>query len=191
MGFEWEDVADAIGKYAPTAETLLATFGGAPGLVTAGAIKAITAVFGLSEDAKPDELVKAISTDPQASLKLALAEQDFKLKMRDQDIEEFKVQLADIQNARARQVEHEKATGKSDLNLYVLAWVIVVGFLSLTGLLLTFSYGGKPITDSTGVLFMLLGTMSTAFGGVIGYFFGSSKSSSEKTALLAKAEPIK
>lgn len=187
---DWSDVINTIKKIAPTAEGLLATFGGVPGMIASGAIKAITEVFGLTDKATPDDILKAISTDPQAALKLALAEQDFQVKMRESDIEELKAQLVDVQSARQRQVEHEKITGKSDRNLYVLAWTLVVGFFLLTGGLLYFSYIGKPISDSTGVLFMLMGTMATAFGGVIQYFFGSSKSSNDKTELLAKAQPI-
>jgi len=42
-----------------------------------------------------------------------------------------------------------------------------------------------PITDQTGVLFMLFGTLSTSFGMVVGYFFGSSKGSADKSMELA------
>lgn len=188
---DWSDVVNTIKKVAPTAEGLLATFGGAPGMIASGAIKAITEVFGLTDKSTPDDIVKAIATDTQADLKLALAEQDFQVKMRESDIEELKAQLGDVQSARQRQVEHEKITGKSDRNLYILAWTIIVVFFLLTGGLLFFSYSAKPISDSTGVLFVLMGAMATAFGSVIQYFFGSSKSSSDKTALLARAQPIK
>jgi hypothetical protein len=38
---------------------------------------------------------------------------------------------------------------------------------------------------------MLFGTLSAAFGSVIGFFFGTTKSSQDKTQLLAMADPIK
>ena len=102
------------------------------------------------------------------------------------ELEETKAFLADVQSARARQTEHEKATGKTDINLYILAWVLVGGFLGLTSFLIWFAYQGKPIVDQSGVLYMLLGTMSTAFGMVVGYFFGSSKGSADRAAAIDK-----
>lgn len=183
---DWSSVAKAAEGIAPALATMLG------GPLAGGAVTALEGLFGIAPGtATPDTLTAAIAADPNAAMKLKQAEMDFAIKQRDQDIETLKTQLADIQSARARQTEHEKATGKSDLNLYALAWLIVGGFFGLTGALLYFSYTGKPITDQTGVLFMLVGTLATAFGGVIGYFFGSSASSAAKTELLAKAEPIK
>lgn len=38
---------------------------------------------------------------------------------------------------------------------------------------------------STGVEMMLFGTLSTGFGTVLGYFFGTSKSSGDKDKIIA------
>ena len=70
---------------------------------------------------------------------------------------------------------------KKDIQRYILAWMIIVGFIGLTGYLLHLSDTGKTLADSTGSVFMLLGTIATAFGIVIQYFFGSTKASGEKT----------
>ena len=181
---EWSDITDIIKKVAPAAEGLLATFGGPPGMIAAGAIKAVTSVFGLSEGATLDQLEKAISSDPQAALKLALAEQDFKVKMREQDIEELKTQLSDVQNARNRQIEHEKATGKTDRNLYALAWWCVACPVALLSFMI---YYGLPEMKSEVALLVggLIGIIIGEYKTVIGFFFGSSKSSSDKTKLMA------
>ena len=182
---EWKDVGDIVKKIAPAAEGLLATFGGPPGMIAAGAIKAVTSVFGLDESATPDVLIQAISADPQAALKLAMANQDFTLKQRDQDIEVMKAQLSDVQNARQRQVDVTKATGRSDNNLYVLAWVIMCGFFgTILGLIfLKMYYPAVNTSDAT--LSLLLGSLSTDAGMVVGYFFGSSRGSDSKNTLLA------
>ena len=43
-----------------------------------------------------------------------------------------------------------------------------------------------PLPDgSSDVVFMLFGALVTGFGTVLQYFFGSSKSSTDKTSLLA------
>jgi hypothetical protein len=188
---EWSDVADIIKKAAPAAEGLLATFGGPPGMIAAGAIKAATMAFGLDEKAKPDELAAAIAADPQAALKLKQAEFDYQIKKRDQDIDELRVQLADVQNARGRQTDHERVTGKSDTNLYVLAWVIMGGFIgSIIGLIIMATVY-PTVNLNNPLLNILFGSLSTDAGMVVGYFFGSSRGSDSKTDLLARAEPVK
>lgn len=183
----WKKIGDGIAQYAPALGGILAPFTGGTSAVIGAAVGALGKAFGLGDNPEPEALEKAIAADPQAALKLMLAEQDFKLKQRDQDIAEMKLLLDDVSDARTRQAEHEKITGKTDINLYVLAWTMVLGFLGLTLGLLYFSYQGKPITDQTGVLFMLLGTLASAFGSVIGYFFGSSMGSDAKTKLLTKS----
>jgi hypothetical protein len=69
-----------------------------------------------------------------------------------------------------------------ELNLYVLAWTIIIGFFTLCGILMW-----KPLPQgSNEVVFMLFGALSAGFGSVVGYFFGSSKSSSDKTKMLSQ-----
>ena len=65
---------------------------------------------------------------------------------------------------------------------YFLATVIVAGFFALLAILI---FRQLP-PDSSGVIFMLFGALSAAFGAVVQYFFGSSKGSADKTEMLAK-----
>jgi uncharacterized membrane-anchored protein len=70
--------------------------------------------------------------------------------------------------------------------MYLLATIIVVGFFILLIFLILY-----PLQkDSTGVIFMLFGALSAAFGAVVQYFFGSSKGSADKTEIIAKANPV-
>jgi hypothetical protein len=184
---DWEDVANAAKSIAPGASALCDVLSLIPGVgtIAGGAklgIKALTAALGVSEDAKPDQVMAAIQADPQAALKILQAENDYKLEVQRISLEELKAGLADVQGARTRQVEHEKVTGKTDYNLYLLAWTIVVGFFLLMGFLLKI-----PVPqDQNGVIFMLFGSLATGFGQVLGYFFGSSKSSADKTEQMGK-----
>ena len=184
---DFKDVAKIAIDMAPAIGGALAIPTGGASVAVGAAIKALGSVFGLGESAKPEEIAKAIQGDPEAAFKLKVAEQNFILEMRKADNEELKAILSDVQGARTRQVESEKVTGKRDLNIYVLAWVIVLGFFSLIAVLL---YVPLP-EDSTGVVFMLFGSLSAGFGAVIQYFFGSSWGSEVKTTLLAKTSPIK
>lgn len=183
-----KNIADKIVDYAPSVAAAITTVTGGTGAPLGIALTALSSLgkaFGLGDKASPEDILKTINADPDIALKARIADQDYSLKMRQADIEELKTQLSDVQSARQRQIEHEKTTGKSDKNLYVLSWLIISGFFVLTGALIYFSYNGKTIEDGTGVLFMLLGTLSTAFGCVIQYFFGSSKGSADKSSLLA------
>lgn len=179
MAFEWSDIGKLIGTAAPIVGTAL---GGPAGAAVGSMVASLLGV-----DNEPDAVASAIKADPSIVLKMKELEVEaHKLELdaiekeRQAELEAVRLQLADITDARNRQIEHEKATGKSDINLYVLAWVVVFGFFVLVGMTMFIR-----IEDSTGAVFMLFGTMATGFGMVLQYFFGSSKSSSDKTVQMA------
>jgi hypothetical protein len=178
----FQRIGDAVVDFAPGIATVLAATGvGAPVAGAVGALGALGRAFGLGSTAKPEEVLTAISADPEIRLKAMVADNDFKAEMGRQDLEAMRAELADIQSARTRQVESEKAIGRRDTNLYLLAWCICAGFFGLMAVLLFV----KIPEDSTGVIFMLFGSLSAAFGGVVSYFFGSSKGSADKSQELA------
>ena len=178
----WQKIGNAVVDFAPGIATVLAATGvGAPAAAAVGAVGALGRALGLGSSAKPEEVLQAISVDPEIRLKAVIADNDFKAEMGRQEIEWLKAELADVQSARMRQVESEKATGRRDTNLYVLAWTIIVGFFGLMGILL---FAVIP-DDSTGVIFMLFGALAAGFGQVLQYFFGSSKGSADKSMELA------
>ncbi len=74
-----------------------------------------------------------------------------------------------------------------DLLQYILGGLIVAAFFVATYLLI---YQSIPV-ENKDVLNMLLGALIAQFVNVVGYFYGSSKGSSDKTEILAngKKEP--
>jgi hypothetical protein len=192
MPFEWKDIGSAIAGAAPTIGGIVggvlgATPGAQVGSLAGNAISSLLKSLGLADNSTPDQVMTAIQADPNIALKLRQAEMDYQLAINKQKLDETLAYIQDVQNARGMMVETTKATGKRDTNLYVLSWVIVVGFFGLIALLF---FVPMP-KDSNGVIVLLFGSLAAGFGSVIGYFFGSSKGSAEKTQLLAKAEPIK
>jgi hypothetical protein len=187
MGFEWKDVGNTVATFAPALGKIVGNVVGGPevGTLAGNAISGLMQLFGLKPDATPDQLNQAIAKDPQAALKLKQAEMDYQLAEQKEITERLKAELADVQSARSREVEVTKATGKRDINLYVLAWVVMGGFLSLIGFLIFMQFSTGKILQSDPLITLLLGSLSTDAGMVIGYFFGSSKSSAEKTQLLS------
>ena len=185
----WDDVKGFIGSAAPVVGTLLAPETGGASLAV-GTL--ISKALGTSNT--PDAVMQELQNNPDAILKIKelanskeIAKIQANVQLAQIDLDDTKAHLSDVASARSREIESEKITGKRDINLYVLAWTIVVGFLALV-ILLTYVTIPK---DSTGVVFMLFGALATSFGTVIQYFFGSSKSSSDKTHLLSKAQQIK
>lgn len=140
----------------------------------------ITNVLGLDEGATEDEILKKIEADPEALLKLKQLQANKELELKRLSISEDQMYLLDTQDARKSQVEREKATGKPDYNLYILAWVNVIGFFLIVGILIF----AKIDANADNVLYMLLGVLATCYAKIVSYFFGSSKSSSDKTKLL-------
>ena len=101
--------------------------------------------------------------------KLALAD-----KQEDNRHAEKKTEIitADKSNARNRELEVVKTTGKKDNTVTVLAGVIVIGFFA--GLIsLVFVHLDKG-SGTYELLYMMFGALIAKFGTVIDYFFGAS-----------------
>ena len=178
---DFKEVASKIAKAAPLLGTVL---GGPLGGAAGGLLSVLASAFGLTAEEvqqDPQKLLKAIQMDPEAAVKLKQLENELQVELRKLAIEQDKMTLADIANARSREVELTKVTGKRDINLYVLAWTVVVGFFALCGGLM---YHSIP-QGSNQVVFMLFGALSAGFGQVLQYFFGSSKGSADKTSIIA------
>ena len=173
---DWKKIAGRITSAAPILGSLL----GPGGTLAGTAIKMIGSALGV--DPTEDAVITALQTDPDALLKLKKFELDNKIELQKLNIEQEQARLADIADARSRQIEHEKATGNTDTNLYTLAWTVVAGFFGLMPLL---CFRSLP-ENSNGVVFMLFDSLATGFGQVLQYFFGSSKSSAAKTELMTK-----
>lgn len=179
---DWKDVGKAVKRFAPMLGTVI---GGPIGGVAGGAVSLLCSAFGIEEeDAQdPAKVMAKIQMDPQWQVKLAEIESNNEIELQRLALQSDQAYLADRQSARTADVEKTKATGNRDTNLYVLAWVVVVGFFGLIGVLVF-----KQIPDSNEVakvaLPMLFGALIAGFKDVLGYFFGSSKSSSDKTKLL-------
>lgn len=168
----WKDIGKKVADTAPLlGKALAGPVGGAAGSLIAN-------LFGTAPD--PDAVMKQIEQDPQAYLKLKELEYSHAEELEKLALQAETARLADVQGARSREIEITKATGDKDINLYVLAWTVVLGFFLLTGALMVI-----PLQEgSSEVVFLLFGGLVAGFSQVLGYFFGSSKSSVDKTRLL-------
>ena len=180
---KWNNIGQKLLKFAPAIGGALLGPGGAAG---GAAIKALAGAFGLAEkEVTPENILDLMNSDPEFALKAKVADNDFLVKMRELDIKELETRLDDINSARQREVEITKATGKKDANLYMLAWLGVLGYL---GLIIYIIHCGLPKMSPEIALMVgnLIGIVGAKYSGIYDYFFGSSKGSAEKNQYIGK-----
>jgi hypothetical protein len=131
---------------------------------------------------KPDgteaELVEAAAkATPEQLLALKKAEQDFAIKMRELDIDLKRISNEDRNSARNREIKTK------DLTPRFLAAAVTFGFFGVLSWMIA---NGLPANGGEAMLVML-GTLGTAWGAIISYYFGSSAGSREKTDQINQA----
>ena len=121
-------------------------------------------------DEQVAELKKFEMTNKIELEKLALAN-----KQEDNRHAEKKTEIitADRSNARNRELEVVKTTGKKDNTITILAGVIVIGFFAgLVSLVFVTLDKGSGTYE---LLYMMFGALVIKFGTVVDYFFGASE----------------
>jgi len=172
MSFDWKALVKSI---APTIGTALGgPLGGVAGL-------ALTKALGVSDAAAKDEpaLAAAIQgASPDQLLSLKQADQDFALQMEKlgfQNLEALEaISAGDRANAREREIKTQDWTPK------VLGITITIGFFGLLSWLLC----REPPEKSRDILNIMMGSLGSAWIGVVSYYFGSSVGSARKTELM-------
>ena len=121
-------------------------------------------------DEQVAELKKFEMTNKIELEKLALAN-----KQEDNRHAEKKTEIitADKSNARNRELEVVKTTGKKDNTITILAGVIVIGFFA--GLISLVFVRLDKGSGTYELLYMMFGALIAKFGTVIDYFFGASE----------------
>ncbi len=173
---DWSKVADVIGGAAPIVGTI---FGGPVGTAAGGIVAGICSLFG-ADPSDPADLLAKITADPEAVLKLREFELRNKVELEKVALESDRLHMQDIADARGREMEIAKITGKRDKFQYALAGAIILGFLTMVYYVLV---GGTQIESA--LAGTLVGYVSAKADQVVVYFFGSSKGSADKTNLLA------
>ena len=161
-----------IGSVAPTIATALG------GPVAGMAVKAISgALFG-HENGSEDDIMTALSNptgDQLAALKKIDA--DFKVQMKSLDIDLERISAGDRDSARQMQIATKSWLPE------ILAVLVTVGFFGVIAYIIKF---GLPESGKEALL-LLLGSLGTAWTGVMAFYFGSSSGSKQKTDALTAA----
>ena len=157
---------------APTIATALG------GPLAGMAVSAVAKAIGVS----PDEVQDVISSGKLTAEQVAsiqLAELELKKQAQSMNLDFAKLMAEDKKSARDMQI----AT-KSWIPA-LLAVFVTIGFFGILLGLMTEHF------KTSDALMLMLGSLATAWTGVMAFYFGSSASSQAKTELLAKSEPAK
>jgi hypothetical protein len=162
-----------LGQVAPTIATALG------GPLAGVAVKTLSNVLLGHEGGSEDDVKAAMATaSPDQLAALKKIDADFKVQMRELDIDLERIAAGDRDSARKMQVETKDWVPK------LLAIVITVGFF---GILVWMLVQGMPQTG-TEALLMMLGALGTAWTGVVNFYYGSSAGSKAKNDLLASKD---
>ena len=173
---DFTNLAKTVANYAPLLGSILPIPGGA----VIGQL--IAHEFGGSA-ADPDALAAAVSTDPDAAVKLKTIEANTKVQLQQILMQNAQNQLV-AQTAQIQSDQQDRADArKNNSNSYmpaIVTFIIIVGFFASFSIMLL--YG--TTSENAQVLYMMIGTISTAFGGAVTFWLGSSASSRSKDAAI-------
>lgn len=169
MAFDWKSLIRTV---APTIGTAL---GGPLG----GSAVAAVAQALLGKPGTEEEVATAMaSATPDQLLALKKADQDFAARMKELGIDLVKIEAADRDSARRREVDaHDSWTPR------VLALLVTLGFFGTLFYIIT--HGVATDTSGGAVVLVLVGALGTAWTGICAYYYGSTSASKDKDATLA------
>lgn len=153
----------------------------APTLATAIAGPFGTMAYGVVAkvlNISPEDAQKTIETGKLTSEQIAsvqLAEVELKARAQELGLDFAKVAVDDRKSARDMQI------GTKSLIPAVLATVVTIGFFGILVGMMT-----KTFVPSD-ALYLMLGSLGTAWTGIISFYFGSSAGSQAKDELLRKS----
>lgn len=164
------DIKQIIGSVAPTLATALG------GPLAGAAVKAVGEALGVTQTEEAvTTALKEVTPEQLSALKQA--DNDFKLKMRELDVNLESLRYAGVNDARNREVQTS-----DHLTPRLLALFAIICFI---GLVYGVSSGITVVDGMKDTFLILVGAAITVFKDVYGYYFGSSSGSKEKDILLA------
>ena len=164
---------DWLKQIAPTIATALG------GPLAGMAVSAISKAIGVDPE-KVGDLISSnkLSADQIAQVKIA--EIELQKQAQELGLNFEKLEVEDRKSARDMQ-----SITKSIMPP-LLAGAVTIGFFSIMVMMFF-----NKIDDSNPAILMMLGSLGTAWTGIIAYYFGSSAGSQAKTDLLSKSGPVK
>lgn len=180
----WTSALNVVKTLAPTLATALG------GPLAGGAVMALESVFGItpaassSTEGRQEALAAAISgATPEQLAAMRAKDQDYALAMAQAGFKDTETlaSLAVQDRASARQMQISTKSWTAPF----LAMFVTFGFFGVLAVMMFYQLP-QATHDA---LMLMLGSLGTAWTGVIAYYFGSSAGSDRKTELLAQSTP--
>lgn len=159
---------DWLKQIAPTIATALG------GPLAGMAVSAVSKAIGVDED-KVQDMISSNKLNADQVAQLKLAEIELQRQAQELGLNFEKLAVDDRKSAREMQ-----ATTRSMMPP-ILAAAVTVGFFGIM-ILMFFN----QIDSNNPAILMMLGSLGTAWTGIIAYYFGSSAGSQAKTEMMAK-----
>ena len=164
---------DWLKQIAPT----IATAMGGP--LAGMAVSAISKAIGVDPE-KVGDLISSNKLTADQIAQVKIAEIELQKQAQELGLNFEKLEVEDRKSARDMQSKTRS------LMPPILAGTVTIGFFGI----MVMMFIGK-VDSSNPAILMMLGSLGTAWTGIIAYYFGSSAGSQAKTDLLSKAGPVK
>jgi len=120
------------------------------------------------------------SATPDQIIAIRQIESAERMRMSQLLIEEMKVHSGDRENARTMQIQTKEWMPS------ILGLGLMLGYFGVIAILMLF-----PVQqDAKEVMYMLIGTLSSALASVVSFYLGSSSGSHKKDDMIYKSTPI-
>jgi hypothetical protein len=168
---------DLIAKFGPLLGQIAPSIATALGGPLAGiAVKTLSNALLGHESGTEEDVANALqNASPEQLSVIKKIDADFKVRMKELDIDLERISAGDRDSARQMQRDTKDSTPK------ILAYFITFGFFGALVWILVF---GLPQTGLE-VILMMLGSLSSSWTGVVQFYYGSSAGSKAKTDALA------
>ena len=175
------NLGDILAKAAPW----LAAAAAGPAGLAGMAIKTVAAALGSNAETAEDLASAVAGATPEQLKALRLAELEFKLRMQELGFKQVTdlegIAAADRKDARSMQVANRSPMPAA------LTCGTGAGFLVTLGALFFLPI---PVENRDLVIYMC-GQLAAAFAACLAFWVGTTRSSADKTSLLAQAQPIR
>lgn len=162
---------DWLKQIAPTVASALG------GPLAGMAVAAISKAVGV-EEGKVQDLIASNKMSAEQIAQIKVAEIELQKQANELGLNFEKLATDDRKSAREMQIATRSWVPP------LLAAAVTIGFFAILGGMM---FGKMSVADNT-ALTMMLGSLGTAWTGIIAYYFGSSAGSQAKTELMSKAK---
>lgn len=175
-----------IGVLAQIVPSLISAVAGDKAGKVAGQVAEVAkAILGTDNPVDAEKALASLPPDKLVDLKLGLAKiaAEAEASRQQASLETLRAELADVSNARDRD-NHIIQSGKTNHRANIMLAMTYASLVAVVAFLLYYKVDGASAVG--GALLSLIGVLSGCLKDAFGFEFGSSRSSADKTDMIAR-----